>query len=671
MTVKLTRKEKIALQQKSPVFSPKKIENINIKNRSIQRILGLFIAAVAFLLYANTLNHEFVLDDYGLIKDNVQTKQGIKAIPEIFKTSYRYGMNITDYSLYRPLSKAMFAIEWSIAPDSPALGHWINVLLYAFLCFVLFRVLCKYMNGNLLVPFITTLIFAAHPIHTEIVANIKSRDEIVCLLLSLSALWYFYSYITKNKSWYLFAGIACYFVALFSKESAITFLVVIPLFFYFFTNADKKKYTNTLIGMVICTGIFLLIRRSVLGNVQVEVPAEDNSIAAIKGFFLQRVNAIYIMGYYLKLLVYPAPLASDGSYNSFPEIGLASWKFLVSFAVYAAAAVYAFMRFKKKDIVSFGIIYFFVTASIVSNVIILIGTNYGERLMFIPSLGFCIIIAFLISKIFKSISSENNYPDALSFLKTSIKPVALVMAIVVLFSFQVIGRNMEWKDNISLYNADIKKVPNSAHMLFYLANHISTEDYLAALPDSLTRNNSRYKAIEYLTKAVTIFPKYADGYQRRGFIYNQLHREDLAEADYKQALFYNPSHPIVFNNYGTLCFNQRRYNDAMENFKQAIRYNPRYAHALNNLASIYGVYGQGELEAITTDPANSATHTRQARENFETAVTYFKKSINVDREFAEPYRLLAVTYRNLNDNAQAEQYDKLYKAVLAENNVKN
>ena len=671
MAEKSTRKEKIAQQKKAGGFSPKQIEKIDSGKRTLRHKLGLLVALAGFLLYANSLSNDYVLDDFGLIKDNTQTRQGISAIPEIFKSSYRYGMKITDYQLYRPLTKAMFAVEWDIAPEKPALSHWINVLFFSLLCYVLFRVLNLYMNDALLIPFISSLLFAAHPLHTEVVANIKGRDEIVCFLLCLLAAWSLYLYVTKDSTRAFITGITFYFIALFAKESAITFLAVIPLFFYFFTSAENGKYIKTLSAMGACTIIFLLIRSKVLGHVITLIPIEDNSLAAIKNIFVQKANAIYILGVYLKLMILPFPLISDGSYNHFPPIGLTSWKFLVPFIILISAAVYSILKFKKKDIVSFSILYFFVTASIVSNVLILIGTNYGERLMFMPSLGFCLLAAILISKAFKSAGPNKIFTNLKSFISEYSKPLVVVVIIVILFGIQTTARNAEWKDNFTLYTNDAKKAPDSAHMLFYLANHITSDEYLAALPDSAARNKSQLEAIEYLTRSVTIYSKYADGYQRRGYIYNKLGNPVQAENDYKIALQCNPTHPIVYNNYGTLCFDQRRYQEAMINFMQAVRYNPRYAHALNNVASVYGVYGQGETEMIAKDPANKEQHTRAAKENFENAISYFQKSIDADPEFAEPYRLMAVTYRNLGDAANGERFDKLYKEVSAKSHVQN
>ncbi len=671
MAEKLTRKEKIALQKKSAGFSPKEIRKKEKSKQSLRFVLGLLVALIGFLLYSNTLNHGYVLDDNGLIPENTSTKKGISAIPEIFKTSYRYGMNTSDFQLYRPLSKAMFAVEWGFAPDTPALSHWVNVLLYALLCYMLFRTLSRYLNGDLLIPFLTALLFAAHPIHTEVVANIKSRDEIVCLLLCLTAAFSLHSYVTKDSTRAFLIAILCFFAALFTKESAIPFVAVIPLMYYFFTVAEKKKYITTIVSMVACTIVFLLIRRAVLGHTETTTPMEDNSLIAIKDFLTQKANAIYIIGVYLKLLVFPSPLIADGSYNHFPVIGLGSWKFLVPFIILLGALIIAFMQFKKKDIVSFCILYFFATASLISNVFILIGTNYGERLMFIPSLGVCMLFAVLLSRVLKSETSSQALTDFNSFFSRYKKPVLTVFVIVILFGVKTMARNAEWKEDDILYATDVKKAGDSAHLLFYVANNITSDDHLASLPDSAARMIARNEGIDYLTRALTILPKYADAYQRRGFIYNQIKDIKKAEADYREGLIHNPTHPILYNNFGTLCFESQRYDEAKFYFQQAIKYNPQYAHALNNLASVFGVFGMGEAGQIQADPANASVHTKMSQENFSNAIEFFKRSIQADREFAEPYRLLAITYRNTGQIPEAEQYERLYKEVMQKANAKN
>ena len=98
----------------------------------------LICCACAFILYSNTLNHEYAVDDQTAIVQNRHTHEGLSALPTIFTSAYRAGVDDRKEGLYRPLSIALFAIEWQISPGNPHLGHWVNVLLYVLTAFMLF-----------------------------------------------------------------------------------------------------------------------------------------------------------------------------------------------------------------------------------------------------------------------------------------------------------------------------------------------------------------------------------------------------------------------------------------------------------------------------------------------------------------------------------------------------
>src|SRR5690349_6440116 len=152
-------------------------------------MVGLIAAALGFLLYANTFGHYYTLDDYSSIKDNWVVKGGLKNLGIIFSTEYRYGTWNSPGSLYRPIPLAMFAFEWQMAPDKPFIAHFFNVALYALTGWALWitwrRILVNYPPALIAM---TVLFFMAHPIHTEVVCNIKSRDEIMALLFGTFAM---------------------------------------------------------------------------------------------------------------------------------------------------------------------------------------------------------------------------------------------------------------------------------------------------------------------------------------------------------------------------------------------------------------------------------------------------------------------------------------------------
>ncbi len=658
---KLTRKEKIALQQQSPEkkISVKKEKELSRAGSSLKRVLLLIIAGFAFLLYSNTLDHKYVLDDFGIIPENLITKKGLSAWPEIFSSTYRAGTNLIDNTLYRPLSKAMFALEWQMAPNTPALGHWINVIFFALTCMVIFQVLLFCFHGNFLVPFLAAMLFAAHPIHTEVVANIKSRDEIMCLFFSLLAALYTLRYIKNPKTKYLFYSGILFFLAFLSKESAITWLAVIPLMLYFFTTANFSQILKASVPLLIASVVFLLIRSRIVSGGTTVILVEDNYFSGIKSIIDREANAIFILGVYLKQLIFPLSLISDASYHHFKEVKLGDFYFLVSLAGYLTMAVYAVLRFKKKDVFSFSILYFFITLSLVSNVLFLIGTNYGERLLYMPSLAFCLAIAVIINKLMPGSVSSLAIPTFSSLVKQHRLALSVMLLIVLLYSGSTVARNRDWKDNSSLYGSDILKVPESAHMQFYYANHISSDEEIAKISDTLLLRKTYEDALRHLDLSIEILPRYADAYQREGFIYHKLKEYQKAEECYEKSISINPTFPVAQNNYANLLFETRRYDEALKYFTAAFRLNPHYSHAAANIASVHGVYGEGLMQQAKQDPARQAEYLAEAKKNFREAIQYFETAIRLDPEAVSAYRMLSVTYANLGDSQNAAKYSAL------------
>jgi len=178
-------------EKQSQIIQPKQTKNNNL-------IFGIIVFVSAFVIYSNTFKHDYVLDDYGVLKDNWIIKSGTKEIPLILKTTYRFGINHLTDGLYRPLPLVMYAIEWQISPDNPGLSHFVNVFCYALSCFLLFLFLKKLLkNHNAVFPFLISLLFSMHPIHAEVVANIKSRDEIMSFLFLMLTFILFLKYFEK------------------------------------------------------------------------------------------------------------------------------------------------------------------------------------------------------------------------------------------------------------------------------------------------------------------------------------------------------------------------------------------------------------------------------------------------------------------------------------------
>jgi hypothetical protein len=261
------QKDTIPVKNKSHSKPIEKNQIIPVSKSVELRWLYLFIFLVSFLLYASTINHGYTVDDGTVIENNKYTKQGIKAIGKILTTPYRSGFWDRNEGIYRPVSVVMFAIEYDLSSGKPWLGHLINILLYAITCVLVFKLLLRiFQSYNVLIPLISTLLFAVHPIHTEVVANIKSRDEILSLLFALIAIVNLLNYIDKQKALSLVIAIFTFTISLFSKESSIAWVGIIPLILWTTTNLSVKEIAKKSLPFLGLAIIYLIVRNQILGN---------------------------------------------------------------------------------------------------------------------------------------------------------------------------------------------------------------------------------------------------------------------------------------------------------------------------------------------------------------------------------------------------------------------
>ena len=183
----------------------------------LQAKLSLILGLVSLLVYANTLKNSFVFDDLVLIEHNAAVNKGISGIPEIFATPYFKGKINVSFDYYRPLSTVLFAIEYQIFGDTPFAGHLVNILLFSGCVLLLFFFLDNLFEQKKTgVAFIACLLFAVHPVNTEVVANIKSSDQLLCFFFAFSALDMYIKFVQKGKILQAITGSIFFFLSLLS-----------------------------------------------------------------------------------------------------------------------------------------------------------------------------------------------------------------------------------------------------------------------------------------------------------------------------------------------------------------------------------------------------------------------------------------------------------------------
>jgi len=218
--------------------------------KKISGLAAVLIVAVVFLFYSNSLSNGYNLDDELVTNNHYLTSQGIKAIPAIFKAAYY--VDEAGYKVdYRPVTVATFALEHQFFQQTPFVSRLVNLFLYSLTGLVLFFFLQRLTKRQS--PYFAlavTLLFLAHPLHTEVVNNIKCRDELLALLLGLLANYVCLMGQSKAR-WYAWygLGIGLFAMALLAKLSALPFAVLIPVSLLLFERAPLVR--SLLLGVVL------------------------------------------------------------------------------------------------------------------------------------------------------------------------------------------------------------------------------------------------------------------------------------------------------------------------------------------------------------------------------------------------------------------------------------
>ena len=552
--------------------------------------VGLLAAVLGFVLYLNTFGHIYCLDDYSVIKENWVTKGGLKNIGLMFSTEYRYGAWNSPGSLYRPFSLLIFSLQWQLSPDNPAVGHIMNAVMYGLSGWLLWvtwrRVLVGY---HPILPALAVLFFIAHPVHTEVVANIKSLDEILALFFCTASLYGIWRYFDTNRTGWLTAAVLSYTVAMFSKESSITFLALIPLTIWFFTDRSLAQNLRISALFLIPALIFLTIRHQVLSAqpYQEVYSALDNFIVAAKDPTTRLASAFMMCGLYLKTLLFPHPLISDLGYPQMKLVTFADWRASLSFLVHAGLFGWALLNLRKKHILSYAILFYLIAFSLFSNVLMLIGTSYGERVLYVPSWGYALGLAGVLLLLFQ-IKPETDTAPAEQVRNPNGKGMlvwGVEGAILLAYSVKTVLRNPAWYTSYTLYKADIPNSPNCAKLNYHLGIETIKEGMVEE-SGQITDTAWVEKAIGFHSRAIELFPEYHDAFGSRGLAYFRLGRYDQAYDDYQKALQYRPNDDKVLSNLGFIYFLRQQLDSAETVYRKSIAINPRFIDARRNLGAV-------------------------------------------------------------------------------------
>lgn len=496
------------------------------------------LLSVSVLVYLNTLVNGFALDDGLYVLRNPAVTHF--SVPALFEPN-------KDSNVFRPLTFAALALNWALGGTHPRGYHAFNLLLHALVTVLLYFVLREMLEPEPqaeTLAWVAAILFSVHPIHTDAVASIVGRSELLAAGFLLAA-WLF------HLRDYAVASLLSFVLALLSKESALVFL---PLAFLGDYARGKLKSVYRYSYIVAAALLYIALLWKTKGGRfgQKELPFTENPLAYLP-VDLRVLNAVRVAWKYVALQIYPATLSCDYSFNSIPLYATLRHTAPAALAALVTLATWIWtVRSQRNKWALAGTIYiagFAVTA----NIFIPTGTIMGERLAYLPSAGFCLLIAVLWA-------SFERYQRRLAWI---------ILALVVMaLAARTMLRNRDWQDNFTLFLAAARAVPENASIHDGLAGQYQQRgEWEAALAETQA--------------TVQIYPDFPE----------QLRSQGIPESDFR----------IV--NVAVQLANAGHSDDALAFLNLAIANCPEFSLAWSNRAVLR--YQRGETRRAREDAQNA------------------------------------------------------------------
>jgi tetratricopeptide (TPR) repeat protein len=534
------------------------------------------LLGIAMLVYGNTLWNQFAFDDEAYIfRNHAVTNPSLRSFFTVQKST----------NVFRPVSFASFALDWKIAGGKPIAFHAMNLLLHAAVTLLLYLILRKLLEPvsyGAKIAFAAALLFAVHPIHTEAVAWASGRSELLATALVLAA------WLLHLEDW-PFLALLCFALGLLSKESAVEFLPLVLAGDYL-RGKFKPAFTYvTYLGVALSyISLLWVVQGRRFGEVGMNFA--DNPLYTLPAVW-RILNALRIAWKYIALQIYPATLSCDYSYNAI--LLYMKWRPMLPalLATLAVIILWFWALWKRKTVWALAGAIYLVGFAITANLLLPIGTIMGERLAYLPSAGFCLLLAAV------WIALERRRREF---------AWALLVLLALALGTRTWVRNRDWHDNLTLFSAAVRAVPGSTKMHGNLGGAYM---YTGRLED----------ARKELELALRIYPDIPENLAFYGLVESRLGNDDEALKQMRKAVAIATRSSLNYDfmvvNLATQLMKMGKDDEAMHVLDEEVAASPDYARAWSNRAVIW--YRHGEMTpartdaqaALRLDPANA-----QARE---------------------------------------------------------
>ncbi len=429
------------------------------------RVAAVMAAALAALVYANSLRNDFAYDDVHIVQENPDIRS-LETLPRALIEPYWPGEFGRQLGLWRPTTTAVVGLEYAVAGEDALLYHAVNVFAHALTTALVVLVLAELMGLG--AAFAGGLVFAVHPVHVEAVANVIGIAELLPAALCLLALLIHLRGPERTGWGRALAMGGLYAVAFGAKESAVTLPGVL-----FLVDAARRRIGfgelpdyvrrrwRAYAVMVVVAAAMLAVRLRILGTVA-------HPFSPLGAELLEQIPRIWtlaeVWSHYVRLLVFPMDLSSDYSPDVIPiSIGWHAAN-LVGVVLALGILLGALVAWRRPEMgrgrstaraVAFGVVWFVITISPVANVLFLSGVLLAERNLYFPSVGFVAVLGWLVVRL------SRERPRV---------AVAMVAVVVSLMGWRTWERNPTWRDNSSVFGRMIADYPQSGRSQWVLGD---------------------------------------------------------------------------------------------------------------------------------------------------------------------------------------------------------
>ncbi|KAM5299958.1 protein O-mannosyl-transferase TMTC1 [Ctenodactylus gundi] len=706
------------------------------------------LVGASCLCYGRSLRGEFVHDDVWAIVRNPDVRPGGAARGGIFTHDF-WGQGVaesTSHKSYRPLCVLTFRLNILLTGMNPFYFHAVNVILHCLVTLVLMYTCDKTVFRNRGLAFVTALLFAVHPVHTEAVAGIVGRaDVLACLLFLLAFLSYNRSldqshtgegFLPTASPFFLLLSLCLGTCAMLVKETGVTVFGVCLVYDFFSLSHKQDKSSNGTVhqcspqqagssqpsslpahphrengrqrvphrgawggcqsplppepessGLPVSQRAvwsllryltasssrnFLLVTRPFLKRAILVISyvivilyfrlwimggsmplfSEQDNPASFSPYILTRfLTYSYLLAFNVWLLLAPVTLCYDWQVGSIPLVesvwdirNLATLLLVVVMALLSLHCLAAFKRLEHKEVVV-GLLFLVFPFIPASNLFFRVGFVVAERVLYMPSMGYCILFVYGLNKLCTCL----NRCGATTLIVSTV-------LLLLLFSWKTVRQNEIWLSRESLFRSGVQTLPHNAKVHYNYANFLKDQG----------RNK---EAIFHYRTALKLYPRHASALNNLGTL-----TKNTAEAKmyYQRALQLHPQHSRALFNLGNLLKSQEKKEEAIALLKDSIRYGPEFADAYSSLASLLAEQERfKEAEEIYQAGIKNCPDSSDLHNNYgvflvdsgssEKAVTHYQQAITLSPAHHVAMVNLGRLYRSLGENNMAEEW---YKRAL-------